>query len=451
MTTINTVEVTPPTLTAYQREVLDCPARFTITEASTKSGKTFAHLWWAFEQWHRGDAPVGWEVWWVAPVYVQARIAFTRLHDNLRGASGYTFNVSGLSAINPIGRTMRFKSAEKHDNLYGENVLCFVFDEFTRARPEAFTALRSTVTFTGGKGKFIGNFIGNANWGHQLAEAHAGDPDFAYFRITAQQAVDAGIFPQDELEQARRTLHHSVFMALYMAEGSAHPLQLMRSAAINDLWTNTHVQEGQPTLICDVARFGRDSTIVGVWSGLRLLDIVEQRHGDVTETASLLGGLMQQHGVPRSRMVVDEGGVGGGVVDLLKGCIAFNGAASAVQVHGRGQNYANMRAQCYFALADAVNNGAIFVADRCSEHRDRMALELEAIRRWEDLAEGRLRINRKEEIKSMLGRSPDIADMMMMRMALELSPVNRLTATGIHNKARTLRRNALREALGQWR
>ena len=49
-------------------------------------------------------------------------------------------------------------------------------------------------------------------------------------------------------------------------------------------------------------------------------------------------------------------------------------------------------------------------------------MELEAIRRHEDMAEGKLKVVPKDDIKAALGRSPDLADVLMMRMLFELRP-----------------------------
>jgi hypothetical protein len=437
------VEVEGFSLTDYQRAILDSPARFTICEASTKSGKTASHLWWGVVQWHRKDQPNTWEVWWVAPVYQQAKIAFMRLRANFGRVPGYAFNDSELACKNPQGRVFRFKSAEKPDNLYGENVLAFVFDEFTRARPEAWPALRSTVTFTGGKGKMIGNFIGNANWGHQLMEAHRGDPDFAYFKITAMQAVHAGILPTEEVEQARRSLPKAVFLALYMAEGSAHPLQLIRADAIADLWTNEHVPEGKKAIVCDVARFGRDRTVIGVFSGRRLKHVEAHASTEVPEVARMLDALAKQWAIPRSQIVVDEGGVGGGVVDLLKGCKPFNGGSPARKVKG-DLNYANLRAQCYYRLADAINEAGYHI--EVDDHREDFALELEVVRRSEDMAEGKLKVIKKDEMKELIGKSPDFADLLMMHQLLELSPSTDTFERAIDHKLKGIDR----ERMGRW-
>lgn len=212
------VEIERPNLTDYQKRMLYGDERFTITEAATKVGKTYSHLWWLFEEAHK--APKGnCNYWWVAPVFSQAEIAFARLKRVVHQFGVYQINVSRLSVTCPNGSVIWFKSAEKPDNLFGEDVYAAVFDEFTRSREEAWFALRSTLTATRGKCKLIGNAKGKKNWGYLLgAKARAGEPNYAYHRITAYDAVREGILDLAEVEQAKRDLPEIVFKELYLAE-----------------------------------------------------------------------------------------------------------------------------------------------------------------------------------------------------------------------------------------
>ena len=68
---------------------------------------------------------------------------------------------------------------------YGEDVYGAVFDEFTRSKQESWYALRSTLTATKAKCKFIGNYKGNSNWGHQLSLKAETDTNYQYFKVTA--------------------------------------------------------------------------------------------------------------------------------------------------------------------------------------------------------------------------------------------------------------------------
>ena len=215
-----------PFVYPYQKAMLDSEARFTICEASTKVGKTASHIIWLFEQ--ALICKENQSVWWVAPTVAQAKIAFNRMKVQITNKEIFKSNETLRTITLITGAKMEFKTADNADNLYGDDVYAFVFDEFTRAKKEAWYALRSTITSTGGKGKFIGNVKGKKNWGHIMAmRAKAGDDkEYAYFKITAYDAAAAGMKTKDgrpfieEIEAAKRDLPESVFKELYLAEAS---------------------------------------------------------------------------------------------------------------------------------------------------------------------------------------------------------------------------------------
>jgi hypothetical protein len=207
-----------PQLANYQIDSIFNDARYGIIEASTKSGKTAACLVWIIEQALQGK--IGQDFWWIAPVYGQAKIAFRRLKAGLP-REAFEANESELTLTLINGSRIVCKSAEKPDNLYGEDVFAAVFDEASRAREEAWHALRSTLTATRGKARVIGNVKGRKNWAFKLArKAESGEPGMSYAKITAYDAIDAGILAEDEIEDARRTLPLAIFEELYLAEPS---------------------------------------------------------------------------------------------------------------------------------------------------------------------------------------------------------------------------------------
>jgi phage FluMu gp28-like protein len=213
------IQYNRPFIYNYQRAILDSEARFTVTEASTKVGKTASHIIWLFEQ--ALTLKENQSVWWVAPVYSQAEIAFNRMRAQVSDKGFFKANETKLKLTLPTGAHIQFKSAEKPDNLYGDDVYAAVFDEFTRAREESWYALRSTLTATNGKCKFIGNVKGKKNWGYRMAQkAKSGEPNFAHFKITAYDAAAEGLLTMDEIEQAKRDLPESVFKELYLAEAA---------------------------------------------------------------------------------------------------------------------------------------------------------------------------------------------------------------------------------------
>jgi len=213
------INYTRPFLYEYQKAILNSEQRFTVTEASTKVGKTASHIIWLFEQ--ALKLKNNQSVWWVAPVYSQAEIAFNRMRSQVNDREFFKANETKLKLTLPTGGIIQFKSAEKPDNLYGDDVYAAVFDEFTRAREEAWYALRSTLTATNGQCKFIGNVKGKKNWGYRLAQrAKQGEQNFEHFKITAYDAAREGLLSMEEIEQAKRDLPEGVFRELYLAEAA---------------------------------------------------------------------------------------------------------------------------------------------------------------------------------------------------------------------------------------
>lgn len=226
-----------PFIYNYQRAILNSAARFTVTEAATKVGKTASHIIWLFEQ--ALVLKENQRVWWVAPTIGQAKIAFDRMKVQISNKGIFKANESLRTITLITGSVIEFKTAEKPDNLYGDDVYAAVFDEFTRAREAAWWALRSTLTSTGGKCKFIGNVKGKGNWGYKLGQkAKHGEPGHEYFKITAYDAANEGMLTKEgtplieEIESAKRDLPEHVFKELYLAEAGDNAANPFGSANI---------------------------------------------------------------------------------------------------------------------------------------------------------------------------------------------------------------------------
>ncbi|HEY8694845.1 MAG TPA: phage terminase large subunit [Chloroflexota bacterium] len=218
LTKLRNVTFVRPRLYDKQLEAIYATERYSIIEASTKSGKTVGCMVWLTEQAWLGKR--GFEYWWVAPIYEQAKIVFRRLKRGLT-PNTFTTNESDLSITLANGAVLRFKGADNPDSLYGEDVHAAVIDEATRVKEEAWHAVRSTLTATRGPVRIIGNVKGRRNWAYKLARrAEAGEPGMHYARITASDAVSAGVLDQDEIDDARRQLPAQVYRELFEAEPS---------------------------------------------------------------------------------------------------------------------------------------------------------------------------------------------------------------------------------------
>lgn len=211
-----------PKLYAKQSTAFFNEDRYSWIEGSTKSGKTVSCMAWLFEQ-ALIKGKTGREFWWVAPVAGQAEIAFNRMLRGIpKGIIARSVSSPGNQFIVLInGAVLRFKSGERPDGLYGEDVWAAVLDEASRMRAESFYAVRSTLTATRGPVRIIGNVKGRKNWFFLgCRKAEGGEPGHSYHKITALDAVAAGVFPQEELDDARRALPEAVYRELYLCEAS---------------------------------------------------------------------------------------------------------------------------------------------------------------------------------------------------------------------------------------
>ncbi|MFZ1665574.1 MAG: hypothetical protein WAU08_09250 [Flavobacteriales bacterium] len=227
------------------------------------------------------------------------------------------------------------------------------------------------------------------------------------------------------------------------------PAALMDHDAITDLWTNDHIKKGAKYIVADIARFGHDKTVISYWEGMRWEATVVMDENTIVEAASAITQLSKMEGVPRSHIVVDDDGIGGGVVDLLPGCLPFNGGAKPIPVKGRDQNYMNLKGQCSYELAQYVNDREVYIADM--RNRESIEQELAHVKRYKMDMDGKLRVLPKEKVKESLGRSPDFADVMMMRMLPELRGDSMISAS-IQRKGVGIRREQMKQAFrDSWR
>lgn len=176
----------------------------------------------------------------------------------------------------------------------------------------------------------------------------------------------------------------------------------------------------------DVARSGADETVgMAVRGGV--CRVVFSGFGwDTMRTA----GVVAQHVTGASvatgsRAIVDETGVGGGVVDRLREMRApVTGFVSASRAR-EPQRYANARAEAYFALQRLLTDGGIDLdpGDRA------LVTQLREVR-WTLDRLGRLLIEGKDAMRARGVSSPDRADALVMALYhdhIAPAPVKRIS------------------------
>ena len=254
-------------------------------------------------------------------------------------------------------------------------------------------------------------------------------PPYAFIRSLA----DDNPYLTEEYRQSLaditdKTMRRRLCEGLWEYEND--PSQLCDYDAIADMFTNDFVSEGDTALSGDIALKGRDRYVLGLWRGLVVRVVSDMPYMEADKLEQDIRQKMLLYSVPRSRIVVDSDGNGSYLSDYISGIKEFHGGASAID----NTKYANLKAECAFKLAYFVNNRLIHVI--CNEEqKNRITDEMEVLRQDNiDSDTKKLSIISKDEMKRLLGRSPDTLDMLIMGMLNHVKP--QLTG-GVIRKVKT--------------
>jgi hypothetical protein len=179
----------------------------------------------------------------------------------------------------------------------------------------------------------------------------------------------------------------------------------------------------------DVARFGDDSSALVVRRGRRVLSSKKYEKHDVMEVAGIATRLLTTN--PSIRMLfIDMIGIGSGVYDRL--CELGFGPDGQGRVMGVNfsssasdeDKYVNKRSECYGEMADWMKNAQIPEGDEWLADVTSTAFKYDS--------RGRIKLEPKEDVKKIIGKSPDLADALAMTFAepVLLTPRPRGTAPG---------------------
>lgn len=199
------------------------------------------------------------------------------------------------------------------------------------------------------------------------------------------------------------------------------PMILFEYGKILELFTNEFIYpEPQKYMTADIAYEGSDLFVIGIWHGLVLSHIEAIDKIDEVLVSKKITDLRIKFGIPLGNVIFDADGLKTFVrhsarEGALKGAVEFHNNAKALNE----EKYFNLKAQCYFKLAELAEENKIYIAVK--DYRKQIIEELEQIKKLERPDDNAPhRIERKQDLKERLGRSPDFADMLMMRMLPEV-------------------------------
>ena len=163
---------------------------------------------------------------------------------------------------------------------------------------------------------------------------------------------------------------------------------------------------GATVLAVDVARFGEDQSVLVAANSDTVLEIKSYRGLDTME---LTGRVVEAHRRWKTqRVVVDEIGIGAGVLDRLKELGLPVTGINVGRPARQRKVFANLRAEGYWNLYELFNQGAIAIPDDAE-----LAGQLSSLKPGQN-SRGQLFIEKKDDARARGLPSPDKADALML-------------------------------------
>ncbi len=249
-------------------------------------------------------------------------------------------------------------------------------------------------------------------------------------------ATDNTYLPADYIESLRNDKDMVRRQRLFLGDWDYEDdkTSIVSSDALSDAFSNTITKENAKYLIVDVARFGEDSTTYNFWQGLDLYKIEKRQKQSIPMTIQQGKDFAAAERIPYSNIMIDEDGVGGGVVDGMVGVRGFvaNSTAlpTATQIRMKNAgvenhlipktNFSNLKTQCAYKIAELINEHKVSFS--VPEYRDVIIEELTSLLKKKKAdSDGKLEIRSKEDVKQDIGHSPDVGDAIIYRAWFEIS------------------------------
>lgn len=208
-------------------------------------------------------------------------------------------------------------------------------------------------------------------------------------------------------------------------EYDSDPNSLVTYDAILDCFTNIPPRNKNRYITADVALRGSDKFVVGVWDGLTLIDYCIIDKSDGKEVIDKINEFKAKYRIRNSNICYDADGVGGFVGGFFPNSKEFHNGSKPLY----GENYENLKSQCGYKLASLINSGDIAIRAKTESEKTYIIEELEQLKSREVDDDRKLKLIKKDQIKALLKRSPDVLDIMIMRMFFEIyKPVHPLNA-----------------------
>lgn len=396
-----------PNIERYRYAVLVCHRRFGKTVGTVNHMIKMAIL---------NDKPAPLYAY-VAPFRKQAKkVAWEYLKYYTSVIPGRKINETDLYVELPArhrnrpGARLYIVGADNPDNLRGEYYDGVILDEYAQIKPTLFgEVIRPALSDRKGWAIFIGTPKGQ-NQFYDIYQKAVADPKWyaCLYRVDESKVID-----QQEIDEMRSMMTENEIRQELLCDFTASasdvviPIDLITDASKRELSDNDVA--GQPVVLgVDVARFGDDRTVITVRQGLWIKAQYKYTGLGTMDVADRVMMVIRDHS-PHA-VFVDAGAMGAGVIDRLR---QLRYQVSEVNFGGQAmdaERYANVRAEMYFRCRDWL------VAGGALPDVPELKTELSTVE-YKFNPSGKIILEPKEKLKERTGRSPDLADSLVLTFA----------------------------------
>ena len=316
------------------------------------------------------------------------------------------------------GSVWQMAGSDNYDSLVGSNPVGVVFSEWSLANPEAWDYIRPILVENDGWALFIYTPRGR-NHAYGTYRTALDSSSWYCERLTVS---DTGLILPEQIEAERKSgmsdgKIRQEFGCSFEADSDDQLISydLVAGAMARNAPIQNHAEK---IIGVDVARFGNDKSVIYFRQGRDGAPMPYERHAgwDTMQLASRIAEWI--HRWHPDAVFIDEGGVGGGVVDRLHqlGFHIVHGVNFGARSDRSptGETVANKRTEIWCAVRDWLSRGRL-------PDDDRLAEELTSPMYNYDIRSA-LMLESKDSLRKRGVPSPDIADALALTFAYPVWP-----------------------------
>jgi len=305
-------------------------------------------------------------------------------------------------------------SPDSPENISGfrtENGALVLVDEASSLIPEVYEAILGLCSARGSKIILLGNPLRPEGPFYDAFST----PGWENFNISSIEASEQGIagLASPEWIEARRLEwgeDSPMWKARVLREfpEDSDTVLIPLSAVTSRIITKPLSRRGWPRLGVDVARFGSDKTVIAARDDRCVQDIRSYSGNSTMETVGWVQKAMEDHACRPENVMVDDTGVGGGVVDRLHelglSVVPVDFGSKAYE----DDKFENRRTELYWNMRKSIIPEAanpLFIPKKYNVLRKELPQP-----RYKMTSKQRIQLESKDEIRKRIGKSPDESD-----------------------------------------